>query len=122
VSSNVEVHTGTGARGQGRRGKAGAWRFPAAAGGSRRRGAGGRPPRGAVAAAAYAPPAHLAARPAPAENDLEMLRLARLGVAMGNAGPAVKAAAAAVVASNDDDGVAQAVEEYVLAPRRIAAT
>lgn len=52
------------------------------------------------------------------ENDIEMLELAALGVAMGNAGGRVKAAARAVVASNDEDGVAEAIERHVLAPRR----
>lgn len=47
-----------------------------------------------------------------------MLQLAALGVAMGNAGPALKAAADVVVGSNDEDGVAQAIEAHVLAPRR----
>lgn len=49
-----------------------------------------------------------------AENDLEMLQLAGLGVAVSNAAAPVKAAADVVVASNDEDGVAEAVERYVL--------
>lgn len=49
-----------------------------------------------------------------AENDVEMLRLAGLGVAVGNAMPPAKAAADVVVASNDADGVAEAVERFVL--------
>lgn len=48
------------------------------------------------------------------ENDIEMLQLAGLGVAVGNAMPATKAAADVVVASNDEDGVAEAVERFVL--------
>ncbi|KGM18103.1 Cof-type HAD-IIB family hydrolase [Corynebacterium auriscanis] len=40
-------------------------------------------------------------------NDLEMLRWAGTGVAMGNARDEVKAAADAVTATNDDDGVAE---------------
>lgn len=48
------------------------------------------------------------------ENDVEMLRLAGLGVAVGNAMPAARAAADVVVASNDADGVAEAVERFVL--------
>lgn len=48
------------------------------------------------------------------ENDVEMLRLAGLGVAVGNAMPQAKAAADVVVASNDEDGVAEAVERFVL--------
>ncbi|GLI70135.1 hypothetical protein VaNZ11_014943 [Volvox africanus] len=47
-------------------------------------------------------------------NDLEMVAGAGLGVAMGNAVPAVRAAAAAVVAGHDDGGVAEAFERFVL--------
>jgi Cof subfamily protein (haloacid dehalogenase superfamily) len=49
-----------------------------------------------------------------AENDIEMIQLAGIGVAVGNAGQSVKDAADIVVASNDADGVAEAVEQYVL--------
>lgn len=49
-----------------------------------------------------------------AENDIEMLQLAGLGVAMGNASAKVKEAANQTVASNDDDGVAEAIERFVL--------
>ena len=48
-------------------------------------------------------------------NDLEMLRTAGLGIAMGQAPEQVKAAAQAVTASNQEDGVALALERYVLA-------
>ncbi|HEX2913641.1 MAG TPA: HAD family hydrolase [Chloroflexia bacterium] len=48
-------------------------------------------------------------------NDLEMLRVAGLGVAMGNATIEVKAAARVVVAPNSADGVAEALERFVLA-------
>lgn len=48
------------------------------------------------------------------ENDVEMLQLAGIGVAMGNASPPAKAAADVIVAGNDDDGVAEAVERFVL--------
>ena len=41
-------------------------------------------------------------------NDLEMIRGAGLGVAMGNAVDAVRDAAGHVTGSNDDDGVVQA--------------
>ena len=52
------------------------------------------------------------------ENDVEMLQLCGLGVAVGNAGEAAKAAADVVLErSNDEDGVAHAIEEYVLRPR-----
>lgn len=49
------------------------------------------------------------------ENDIEMIQLAGIGVAVGNAMPITKAAADYVVASNDEDGVAEAVERFVLA-------
>ncbi len=47
-------------------------------------------------------------------NDLEMLRYAGLGVAMGNATDEIKAAADRVTASCDDDGVALVIEEVCL--------
>ena len=49
-----------------------------------------------------------------AENDVEMLQLAGTSVAMGNASDHVKSVAKHVVASNDADGVAEAVERFVL--------
>ena len=42
--------------------------------------------------------------------DIGMLRLCGLGVAMGNAVPAVKAAADLVIGTNDEDGIAQWLE------------
>ena len=50
-----------------------------------------------------------------AENDLAMLRSAGLGVAMGNAIPAAVEAADVQVSDNDHDGVAEAIERYLLA-------
>ena len=47
-------------------------------------------------------------------NDLDMIRYAGFGVAMGNAGAKVKACAQAVTCANDEDGVAEAIEKYVL--------
>jgi Cof subfamily protein (haloacid dehalogenase superfamily) len=47
-------------------------------------------------------------------NDIGMLRLAGLGVAMGNAHEEVKAAADYVTLSNAEDGVAVVVEELIL--------
>lgn len=47
-------------------------------------------------------------------NDISMLRAAGLGVAMGDAPPAVKEAADAVTAANCEDGAALAIERYVL--------
>lgn len=49
------------------------------------------------------------------ENDAEMLAGAGLGIAMGNATESVKRAAAAVTASNAEDGLALAIERFVLA-------
>lgn len=54
------------------------------------------------------------------ENDVEMLKLCGLGVVVGNAGAAARAVADVVVSSNDDDGVAQAIERYVLEPRGLS--
>lgn len=51
------------------------------------------------------------------ENDVEMLQLVGLGVAVGNAGPAARAVAQAVVGSNAQDGVAEAIDRFVLQPR-----
>lgn len=47
-------------------------------------------------------------------NDIEMLRAAGWGVAMGQATAAVKAAAKAITASNAEEGAAQAIERYAL--------
>ena len=47
-------------------------------------------------------------------NDLTMVRDAGFGVAMANAAPEVLAAAKFVAPSNDDDGVAAAIERFVL--------
>lgn len=45
-------------------------------------------------------------------NDIEMLRWAGIGVAMGNAVDEVKAVADEVTATNDDDGVAKVLERW----------
>lgn len=47
-------------------------------------------------------------------NDLEMINYAGLGVAMGNARPEIKEQADIVTATNEEDGVAEAIERYVL--------
>ena len=47
-------------------------------------------------------------------NDIGMLQLAGLGIAMGNAHDEVKAAANYVTASNAEDGVAVAIERLLL--------
>jgi Cof subfamily protein (haloacid dehalogenase superfamily) len=48
------------------------------------------------------------------ENDVEMLRMAGIGVAVANAMPHALEAADYIVASNDDDGAAEAIERFVL--------
>ena len=48
------------------------------------------------------------------ENDLPLLEAAGLGVAMGNASAYVRARADAVVRGHDEDGVAEAIERFVL--------
>ena len=47
-------------------------------------------------------------------NDIEMLELAGIGVAMGNAEEIVKERADYITANNDDDGVAKAIELFAL--------
>ena len=47
-------------------------------------------------------------------NDLPMLALARVSIAMGNAPDAVKAKAQHVTAGNDADGVARAIDDIIL--------
>ncbi|MEO7909765.1 MAG: Cof-type HAD-IIB family hydrolase [Roseiflexaceae bacterium] len=49
------------------------------------------------------------------ENDLEMLKWAGLGLAMGNGIPAVHAIADAIIPSVEEAGVAWAIEHYILA-------
>jgi Cof subfamily protein (haloacid dehalogenase superfamily) len=49
-------------------------------------------------------------------NDIPMLRWAAIGVAMGNALPEVIDAVPYATASNDEDGVAGAIERFVLSP------
>ena len=48
------------------------------------------------------------------ENDLPMLGKAGFAIAMGNAPPEVKAAADAVTLTNDEDGVAAAIDRFIL--------
>jgi Cof subfamily protein (haloacid dehalogenase superfamily) len=47
-------------------------------------------------------------------NDVPMMRWAGLGVAMGNSLPEVRQSVRYVTASNDEDGVALAIERFVL--------
>lgn len=49
-----------------------------------------------------------------AENDLEMIRFAGIGVAMGNAEESVKAVADYVTADIDDDGIEKALKHFGL--------
>lgn len=48
------------------------------------------------------------------DNDLSMLRMAGLGVAMANAQPNIRAAADVVTTDNASDGVAVAIRQYIL--------
>ena len=48
------------------------------------------------------------------ESDLEMLRMAGLGIAMGNSPDEVKKAALHIAPTNDQDGVAWALRRFVL--------
>ena len=48
------------------------------------------------------------------QNDLDMIRYAGWGVAVSNAADNVKAAAQAVTGHHDAEGVAEAIEQYVL--------
>ena len=49
-------------------------------------------------------------------NDLDMIRYAGLGIAMGNAVPEMQAAADAITGSNAEDGLVQALERFILRP------
>lgn len=48
------------------------------------------------------------------ENDIEMIQQAGIGVAVGNASQSLKDVADHIVSTNDKDGVAEAVERFVL--------
>lgn len=48
------------------------------------------------------------------ENDLSMIKYAGLGIAMGNAEDFVKESADYITDTNDNDGVAKAIEKFVL--------
>jgi Cof subfamily protein (haloacid dehalogenase superfamily) len=50
------------------------------------------------------------------ENDVEMAQMVGLAVAMGNAVPELRAVADVVVGTNDEEGVAEAIERFVLEP------
>lgn len=53
------------------------------------------------------------------DNDIPMLKEAGLGVAMANADERAKAAADYITDSNDDEGVAKAIERFVLGGGKI---
>jgi Cof subfamily protein (haloacid dehalogenase superfamily) len=48
------------------------------------------------------------------ENDMSMLEYAGLGIAMGNATDEIKSIADYITSTNDEDGVAQAIEKFIL--------
>ena len=45
-------------------------------------------------------------------NDIDMIKYAGLGIAMGNSGEEVRKNALFVTASNDDDGVRKVLERF----------
>lgn len=47
-------------------------------------------------------------------NDIKMIQEAKIGVAMGNAQEAIKKVANHITDTNDNDGVAKAIEKFVL--------
>ncbi|MFZ4826593.1 MAG: HAD family hydrolase [Phototrophicaceae bacterium] len=51
-----------------------------------------------------------------AENDTEMLQLAGLGIAVGNATASLKAVAKEITVSNDEDAIAQVIYKYLVKP------
>lgn len=50
-------------------------------------------------------------------NDLPMLRYAGIGVVMGNAEEELRGAGFALTSSNEEDGVAEAIERFILSPQ-----
>ncbi|MDE6884633.1 MAG: HAD hydrolase family protein, partial [Clostridia bacterium] len=48
------------------------------------------------------------------ENDIEMIKAAGLGIAVGNAMPNVKLAADYIADTNDNDAVAKVIYEFCL--------
>lgn len=46
-------------------------------------------------------------------NDISMLKLAGMGIAMANAAPEVRAEADYVTLSNEEDGIAYAIEKFL---------
>jgi hydroxymethylpyrimidine pyrophosphatase-like HAD family hydrolase len=56
------------------------------------------------------------------DNDASLLQWAGIGVAMGNATPAAKAAADVITSSNLRDGVAEALEQWILGQKSLGST
>jgi hypothetical protein len=54
------------------------------------------------------------------ENDADMFAQAGLSIAMGNAAATVREAADFITGSNDDDGVAAAIEWFVIGGKRVS--
>ena len=52
------------------------------------------------------------------ENDIEMLKLANLGIAMGNALPEVKAISDEITKNNNDHGIEHAIKKYVFSAKK----
>jgi len=71
-------------------------------------------------AAAYEVPLDQVAVLGDQNNDLAMFKVAAYSVAMGQAPDNVRAAASDVAASNEDDGVADAIDRFIL-PRLVTA-
>ena len=46
-------------------------------------------------------------------NDLDMIKAAGIGVAMGNADKEIKAAADFITKTNEEDGVAYAIKTFI---------
>lgn len=53
------------------------------------------------------------------DNDIEMIEQAGIGIAVANASQALKDKADHIVGSNDDDGVAEAIEHFVLETKAV---
>lgn len=51
------------------------------------------------------------------DNDVEMIKTAGIGIAMGNARDAVKAVADDIAVHHEEDGVAWALDKYILSRR-----
>ena len=52
-------------------------------------------------------------------NDSSMIELAGTGVAMGNANEELKGIADIITDNNNNDGLAKAIEKYVLKPQKV---